>query len=148
MRPGHSVSYFRAAILFGVPNLPIGEEKRSKYIVRLAALMRSSETKSKRLEQVTGNLGYAAWVEPFCRPLLSCLYAAVAREEPSSQVSITPYMRKALRIWYLVLQQSWAIAYLYTQQTPGSVDAYFCGCIHVLGRRRRAWAGVFYISTW
>ena len=38
----------------------LGEKKRSKYIDRVAALMRSSETKSKRLEQVTGNLGYAA----------------------------------------------------------------------------------------
>ena len=49
----------------------LGEGKRAKYINRIAALLRSPVTSSKRLEQVTGNLGYAAWVDPFCRPLLS-----------------------------------------------------------------------------
>ena len=46
---------------------------------------------------------YAAWVEPFCRPLLSCLALHIVRDKPSAQVPLTPLMVVALRIWHLVL---------------------------------------------
>ena len=76
----------------------LGVKKRTKYIARIAAIIGSTSTSSKELEQLTGNLGYAAWVEPFCRPLLSCLYAAIVSNDPTARVVVTQLMRTALRI--------------------------------------------------
>ena len=45
----------------------LGEYKRQKYLSRVAALLAAPQTSSKVLEQLVGNLGYATWVEPFCR---------------------------------------------------------------------------------
>ena len=84
----------------------LGRKKRTKYINRIIAMLKAPETSLKLLEQVTGNLGYAAWVEPFCRPLLSCLYAAIARHKQPNQIRITSFMRNALRIWHLVLHHN------------------------------------------
>ena len=67
--------------------------------------------------------------EPFCRPLLSSLYAAIARNEPPTQIEITPFMRNALRIWHLVLQYIRGLPFTYlldklpVVHTPIVVDA-------------------------
>ena len=42
-----------------------------KYSDRLSKMLRAGHATSKDLEQVTGNLEFAAWVDPFGRPLLS-----------------------------------------------------------------------------
>ena len=81
------------------------EDKRQKYTSRITAHLAAPETTSKLLEQLVGNLGYAAWVEPFCRPLLSCLALQIVRDEPAAQVPLTPLMVIALRIWHLVLSR-------------------------------------------
>ena len=44
----------------------LGADKRQKYLSRVSALLAAPATSSKVLEQLVGNLGYAAWVEPFC----------------------------------------------------------------------------------
>ena len=107
----------------------LGKEKQQKYVNRVIAMLGSPVTSTKLLEQVTGNLGYAAWVEPFCRPLLSSLYAAIARFEPPTQIRITPFMRNALRIWHLVLQRNRGLPFSFllnklpAVSTPIFVDA-------------------------
>ena len=70
------------------------------------AYLAAPETTSKLLDQLVGNLGYAAWVEPFCRPLLSCLALHIVRNEPAAKVPLTPLMVIALRIWHLVLSRN------------------------------------------
>ena len=81
----------------------LGRDKRQKYLSRVSALLAAPTTSSKALEQLVGNLGYAAWVEPFCRPLLSCLSLHIVRDEPSAPVPLTPLMVIALHVWRLVL---------------------------------------------
>ena len=76
----------------------LGEDKQSKYLARIVAMVGSTSTSSKELEKLTGNLGFAAWVEPFCRPLLSCLYSAVVRDDPAARVRTTHLMRSALSV--------------------------------------------------
>ena len=76
----------------------LGEDKQSKYLARIVAMVGSTSTSSKELEKLTGNLGFAAWVEPFCRPLLSCLYSAVVSDDPAARVPITHLMRSALSV--------------------------------------------------
>ena len=73
----------------------LGEDKQSKYLARIAAIVASTSTTSRELEKLTGNLGFAAWVEPFGRPLLSCLYTAIVNDDPSAKVPITHLMRSA-----------------------------------------------------
>ena len=107
----------------------LGEKKRTKYINRIVAMLKAPETSLKLLEQVTGNLGYAAWVEPFCRPLLSCLYAAIARHKQANRIRITSFMRNALRIWHLVLHHNRGLPFTFLLDklpavtTPIFVDA-------------------------
>ena len=81
----------------------LGKDKRQKYLSRVSALLAGPTTSSKELEQLIGNLGYAAWVEPFCRPLLSCLSLHIVRDKPSARVPLTLLMVIALHVWRLVL---------------------------------------------
>ena len=76
----------------------LGKDKRQKYLSRVLALIAAQTTSSKALEQLVGNLGYAAWVEPFCRPLLSCLSLHIVRDEPSAPVPLSPLMVIALHV--------------------------------------------------
>ena len=107
----------------------LGEGKRAKYIDRVLAVLRSPEISSDTLEQIAGNLGFAAWVEPFCRPLLSCFYAALARTDPSARIVVTPFMRMALRIWHQVLYRNRGLPFTFilnrspAVSTPIFVDA-------------------------
>ena len=84
----------------------LGDDKRQKYTSRVTSHLAAPATTSKLLEQLVGNLGYAAWVEPFCRPLLSCPALHIVRDKPSAQVPLTPLMVVALRIWHLVLSRN------------------------------------------
>ena len=84
----------------------LGEDKRQKYLSRIATLLAAPETSSKLLEQLVGNLGYAAYVEPFCRPLLSRLSLRIVKDEPSASVPLTSLMVIALRIWHLVMSRN------------------------------------------
>ena len=117
----------------------LGEDKRQKYLSRIVALLSAPETSSKVLEQLVGNLGYAAWVEPFCRPLLSCLAHHIVRDEPSALVSLTPLMTVALRIWHLVMSRNRGLRFdfilgkLPRVASPIFVDAsspWGCGGVH------------------
>ena len=76
----------------------VGEKKRVKYLSRIDNLLQSAATTSKTLEQIVGNLGYAAWVEPFGRPLLTFLAHLIDPKHPHTQVTISPLVRTALSI--------------------------------------------------
>ena len=76
----------------------VGDKKREKYLSRICHLLQATTTSSKILEQLVGNLGYAAWVEPFGRPLLTFLAHQIDRRSPHSSVAISPMLRTALSI--------------------------------------------------
>ena len=89
----------------------LGEDKQSKYLARIVAMVVSTSTTSKELEKLTGNLGFAAWVEPFGRPLLSCLYSAIVNKDPSAKVPITHLMRSALGVWFRIISRNRGLPY-------------------------------------
>ena len=76
----------------------VGDKKRGKYLTRIGHLLQNSTTTSKDLEQIIGNLGYAAWVEPFGRPLLTFLAHHIDPKSPDSPIMIYPLLRTALSI--------------------------------------------------
>ena len=80
-----------------------GEKKKQKYLSRVDAMMASVMTSSKLLERLVGNLGFAAWVEPFTRPLLTFLSSHISKESPTALIAVTPLIMIALRIWQAVL---------------------------------------------
>ena len=84
----------------------LGDAKRAKYMSRIQLAFSATVTTSKQLEQLAGNLGFAAWVEPFCRPLLSPVFSLVVQDKPATQIVIPPFTLTALRIWHRVLQRS------------------------------------------
>ena len=107
----------------------LGEDKQSKYLARIAAMVASPSTTSKELEKLTGNLGFAAWVEPIGRPLLSCRYSAIVNDDPSAQVPITQLMRSALGVWFRIISRNRGLPYRFilnelpVVKTPVFVDA-------------------------
>ena len=107
----------------------LGDAKRAKYTSRIQSVISAPVTTSKQLEQLAGNLGFAAWVEPFCRPLLSSVFALVVQDKPTTQIVIPPFTLTALRIWLRVLQRNRGLSFQYIQNeyplvsTPIFVDA-------------------------
>ena len=91
----------------------LGDTKRSKYLSRITSVISSRRATSKQLEQLVGNLGYAAWVEPFCRPLLSCVSSLIVEDKPTAHIAVPPFTLTALRVWHLVLQRNRGLSFLY-----------------------------------
>ena len=77
----------------------------AKYAVRLNALLAAGRATSKELERVVGNLQFAAWVEPFGRPLLSFIALGIVPDEPDKVVRFTRLARMAMRVWLLLLHR-------------------------------------------
>ena len=106
----------------------LGKAKRDKYLSRITEAIEQPVT-SEQLEKLAGNLGYAAWVEPFCRPLLASIFAVIDREHPQTQVDLTPYTLAALRVWHRVLRRNGGLSFDYIMnkfpavRTPIFVDA-------------------------
>ena len=107
----------------------LGDAKRVKYMSRILSVISTPVATSKQLEQLAGNLGYAAWVEPFCRPLLSCVFSLVVQDKPTVEIIVTPFAITALRIWHKVLQRNRGLSYQYIRNrypavlSPIFVDA-------------------------
>ena len=89
----------------------VGADKLTKYLIRIDDLVAGPTTQSRLLEQLVGNLGFAAWVEPFCRPLLAILSRAIVRDDPAARVHLTKRMVAALRIWRIVLVRNRGLPY-------------------------------------
>ena len=107
----------------------IGDKKRDKYLMRVDRMLLSSSTTSIVLEQAVGNLGYAAWVEPFGRPLLTFIAHQIDSSKPSSVILISPLLRIGLLIWRAILTRNRGLPYAYIMdslpkvKTPIFVDA-------------------------
>ena len=107
----------------------VGDKKRDKYLARVSTLLMATSTTSKVLEQVVGNLGYAAWVEPFGLPLLSFIARHITPDSPNSVIPISHLMRVGFVIWKLILSRNRGIPYKYITnslpraRTPTFVDA-------------------------
>ena len=92
-------------------------------------LLLKPTTTSKALEQFVGNLGYAACVEPFRRPLLTFLAHQIKNDDPNAVITISPLMKAALRIWFAMLRCNRGLPYAYTRghlpkaSAPVFVDA-------------------------
>ena len=91
----------------------IGEDKLAKYSSRVALVILRQATTSKALEKIVGNLGYAAWVEPFGRPFLTFLAHHINHDDPKAVLPLTPLMTTALRIWFTILRRNRGLPYAY-----------------------------------
>ena len=67
----------------------VGDKKRDKYLSRIGRLLLATTATSNYLEQVLGNLGYAACLAPFGRPLLTFLAHHIDPKLPLSHVTIS-----------------------------------------------------------
>ena len=72
--------------------------KVSKYSARLQAILDRGWVTSKELERVVGNLQFAAWVEPFGRPLLSFIAKEITPDAPRQVVRVSAMVRVAMRV--------------------------------------------------
>ena len=69
-----------------------------KYSKRINHILQTGHTTSKELEQLVGNLEFAAWVEPFGRPLLSFLSRNIFPDAPKRRVYLSSMMSVAMRV--------------------------------------------------
>ena len=81
-------------------------KKVSKYSEQINAIIRQGWATSKDLERMVGRLEFAAWVEPFGRPLLTFLSAYIAPNNPRLIRPLTQMMSICLRVWHLLLTRN------------------------------------------
>ena len=72
--------------------------KVTKYSTRISQLLIQSWVSSKDLERMVGRLEFAAWVEPFGRPLLTFLSAYITPDFPHSALPLSKMMTICLRV--------------------------------------------------
>lgn len=107
----------------------LGDDKRTKYVSRIDHITSSTSTTSKDIERLVGNLGYAAWVEPYGRPLLTFIAHHITTDNPHLPVSLSSLSRIALTIWRAILLRNRGLPYKYILnslpqvRTPVFVDA-------------------------
>ena len=90
----------------------LGKAKRLKYLTRIYQALHGPCT-SDQLEQLAGNLGFAAWVEPFCRPLLAGIFGVIDRNQLKNVVELPPYTIAALRVWRKVISRNRGLPFNY-----------------------------------
>ena len=87
--------------------------KVSKYTARLLKILTCGWATSKELERVVGNLQFAAWVEPFGRPLLSFIAKEITPNAPRQVVPVTTYIRIAMQVRILLMQRNRGLQFCY-----------------------------------
>ena len=87
--------------------------KVAKYTGRLKALLAAGRATSKELERIVGNLQFAAWVEPFGRPLLSFIALGIIPDKPREVVRFTRLARVAMRVWLPLLHRNRGLPFGY-----------------------------------
>ena len=109
--------------------------KVTKYSTHIDQLLGQDRITSKDLERMVGRLEFAAWVEPFGRPLLTFLSAYITPSYPHSTVPVTKMMKICLRVWHLLLSRnrglhfSFILGKLPRMTHPFLVDASLTGGI-------------------
>ena len=88
-------------------------DKVVRYSERLRLLLYAGNTTSKELERIVGNLEFAAWVEPFGRPLLSFIAREILPDEPHRSVTLPYFCRVAMRIWLCLLHRNRGLRFSY-----------------------------------
>ena len=113
----------------------LAPKKVRKYAEQMVSLLRQGWATSKDLERMVGRLEFAAWVEPFGRPLLSFLSAYITPDYPRAILPLTEMMRICLRVWHLLISRNrglhfgFILNYLPTKRPPIFVDASLSGGI-------------------
>ena len=109
--------------------------KVAKYSTRISQLLMQNRVTSKDLERMVGRLEFAAWVEPFGRPLLTFLSAYIIPAFPQSTLPLTKMMMICLRVWRHLLTRnrglhfSFILGELPRMTHPVLVDASLTGGI-------------------
>ena len=110
-------------------------KKVIKYSKRIILVLESDRTTSSKLEQLVGNLEFAAWVEPFGRPLLSFISRNISPDAPKRRVYLSSMMSVAMRVWLLLLKRNRGLRFTYIlnvlppEHRPIYVDAASTGGI-------------------
>ena len=81
-------------------------KKVTKYSAHISQLLTQDRITSKDLERMVGRLEFAAWVEPFGRPLLTFLSTYISPTFPYSTLPLTKMMMICLRVWRLLLSRN------------------------------------------
>ena len=87
--------------------------KVTKYSDRLRKILNRGKVTSKELERIVGNLQFAAWVEPFGRPLLSFIAKEIVPEMPRMEVTVTAMVRIAMRVWLVLMAHNRGLRFRY-----------------------------------
>ena len=110
-------------------------KKVLKYSEQIRTIIRQGWATSKELERMVGRLEFAAWVEPFGRPLLTFLSAYINPNNPQLIRPLTQMMTICLRVWRLLLARnrglhfSFILGTLPAMKPPLFVDASLTGGI-------------------
>ena len=72
--------------------------KVDKYSTKISQLLLQVRVTSKDLERMVGRLEFAAWVEPFGRPLLTFLSTYITPDYPQTSLPLTHMMKICLRV--------------------------------------------------
>ena len=109
--------------------------KVTKYSTHISELLMQNWVTSKDLERMVGRLEFAAWVEPYGRPLLTFLSSYIKLAYPQSTRPLTNMMMICLRVWHLLLTRnrglhfSFILGKLPRMAHPFLVDASLSGGI-------------------
>ena len=109
--------------------------KVAKYSAHISRLLMQGWASSKDLERMVGRLEFAAWVEPFGRPLLTFLSTHITSDFPHTLVPLSTMMVICLRVWRSLLSQnrglhfSFVLGNLPRMALPIFVDASLSGGI-------------------
>ena len=87
--------------------------KVAKYSACISQMLKQSRITSKDLERMVGRLEFAAWVEPFGRPLLTFLSAYITPAFPHVTLPLTKMMIVCLQVWRLLLTRNRGLHFLF-----------------------------------
>ena len=87
--------------------------KVTKHVSRISQLLNAGFATSKFLEQLVGNLEFAAWVEPFGRPLLTFVRREIVPDFPTRTIYVTRMMHIALGVWQLLMARNRGLRFQY-----------------------------------
>ena len=82
------------------------DDKVAKYINRLKHLLKNRSATKKELEQIIGNLVFAAWVLPFGRTFISHISFFLYKKSPTQNTTLDAFAITAFKVWCLLLRKN------------------------------------------
>lgn len=113
----------------------LAPKKVQKYSAQIVAIICQGWATSKDLERMVGRLEFAAWVEPFGRPLLTFLSAYIRPNLPHAILPLSEMMTICLQVWRLLMSRNRGLHFnfilnnLPVSRPPLFVDASLSGGI-------------------